>query len=77
MYVLYIFLILDQVIWECNLYDAIIPEKCKFFVRTRLEVKLKKKKPGVQWRTFRDDMVHIYNYILKVNVSEINYYHSR
>ena len=65
MYVLYIFLILDKVIWECNLYDSIIPEKCKLFVQTRLEVKLKKKKPGVHWRTLRDDMVHIYSYICK------------
>ena len=47
---------LGQIIWECNVYDTIIPEKCKLFAKTRLEVKLRKKNPG-DWEKFLDPTV--------------------
>ena len=47
---------LDQVIWECNVYDTIVPEKCKLYARTRVEVKLMKKNSGL-WKKFLDPTV--------------------
>ena len=45
------FLNLGEVIWKCNVYNSIIPEKCKLMVGARVEVKLKKLDPVIWWRT--------------------------
>lgn len=46
---------LDFPIWECNVYDTIIPDQCKLHVRgVRLEVKLRKCKAGILWGTLDD-----------------------
>ena len=50
---------LDQVIWERNVYDTIIPDECELYTKTgRVEVKLKKKNPG-KWKRLRDPTVCI------------------
>ena len=52
------FLTLDEVIWECYVYAAIIPDKCKLFVRpSRVEVRLKKRNPRIYWMTLHDEKV--------------------
>ena len=57
MYIIFIFT-LDKVIWECNVYNSIVPEKCRLFVRpSRLEVRLKKRNPKIYWITLHNEKV--------------------
>ena len=51
---------LDDVIWECNVYDTVVPAQCELFYVSEsdtLHVSLKKKNHGVHWPTFENEMV--------------------
>ena len=50
-------LIIDKIIWECTVYDTIIPEKCKLYAEVGWNVQLKKKNPGIWRAPFSDKMV--------------------
>ena len=54
-YLLLITLNLDIPIWECNVFNTIIPDQCKLVVgAVRLELKLRKRNIGIMWTTLHD-----------------------
>ena len=58
--------LLDTIIWQCNVYDAIIPALCRLHVRAvRLEVKLRKRKTGIKWTTLYDEKVCMFIHNMK------------